>query len=231
MRVSWTPGWFSGVTAALHHAGRLPEFAHLGHGGAHGSSRRWKGKRQFLLHPCFSSQLRWCKLRANLLKIVGQGLFKFVRCKHTLSSLEFLIGDKSEDLTSCGHCYSHVFTIIPQFSRENYGQTLLSCPDLEPARRSQHPAPWVGAGGFPPVPGRKAERWKPPRFEVPWVESSRGDFCTTFEEREQTDSDFHYQIYLGKRTTRRGTERRNSARSARCAAFACGSARVWVSEF
>lgn len=103
MPVSWTHGWFSGIAATLRRAGRLPEFAQAGHHQVHGSSRHWKGKRQFLLHPRVRSQLGWCISRANLPKIVGQGLFKFIRCKHTPRSLQFLIRDKSEDLTSCGH--------------------------------------------------------------------------------------------------------------------------------
>lgn len=61
----------------------------------HGSSHCWKGKRQLLLRPPFSSQLCCWKLRANLLKIVGRGLFKFIP--------EFVIRTKSQDLTSCGH--------------------------------------------------------------------------------------------------------------------------------
>lgn len=44
-------------------------------------------------------------------------------------------------------------TIFPwQFSHENYCQTLVFCPDLLPARCSQHPSLYVVAGCLPPVP-------------------------------------------------------------------------------
>lgn len=71
----WMNFWDNNHTA---HSGHPPECAQVGPCWVHGSSHRWKGKRQLLLHPPVGSQLCCCKLRANLLKILGQGLFKSI---------------------------------------------------------------------------------------------------------------------------------------------------------
>lgn len=93
-------------------------------------------------------------------------------------------------------------TIFPwQFSHENHGQTLVSCPELLPAFCSQHPTSEAGL-----------LRRKPPSLKVPWVEHE-GISVLLLRNESKWAVIFTPAAYLGKLTARRGTSRRSSALS------------------